>query len=276
MLENLLWIAVALMLVSAVSPKKARTGKLIGGAGWGFFSVHWLYQPVYYAGINDYFNVVLTILLAIFCIFVAYMMAVREYIHDENVNSKVSVDVTHMATAATAIGSLMYFPFAQMQSMDVWLISIVTDHTVWALQLLGYPAVLTSWDIINLNEYSVRIVLACTAIESIALFTGLILSVRAPAIRLVSAFLVSVPVIYVLNIARNVFVTVAYAGQWFGPNSFEIAHHFVAKAGSVIALLIIAYMVLKILPELIELIDGLREMGTEQLQIIFNRISGKQ
>ena len=51
----------------------------------------------------------------------------------------------------------------------------------------------------------------------------------------------SVPVIYILNIIRDAFVIVAYGYQWFGPSSFEIAHHTIAKIGSGIALFVIAY-----------------------------------
>ncbi|RQD85186.1 archaeosortase A [Methanosalsum natronophilum] len=275
MLDNLLWIAVALMLISILIPKNARTGKLLGGIGWTFFGFHWLNQPVYYISINDYFNAVLTVFIALFCLFLAYIMVFQEFKNSIELNPDLKIDVTHMATAATAIGSLMYFPFATVQSMEMWLVSIVTTHTVWMLNVLGYPALLTAWDVITLNEYSVRIILACTAIESIALFTGLILAVKAPVKRLITAFMVSIPVIYGLNIVRNTFVTVAFAGQWFGPNSFEIAHHFIAKAGSIVALLVIAYLVLRILPELIDLIDGLRIIGTDHVQVIFNKISRK-
>ena len=46
---------------------------------------------------------------------------------------------------------------------------------------------------------------------------------------------------------------------WFGDPemSFYIAHTVIAKIGSMIALFFIAYAVLKILPEIIDMIDGL-------------------
>ncbi len=40
-------------------------------------------------------------------------------------------------------------------------------------------------------------------------------------------------------------------------NSFQIAHHYIAKIGSGIALFVIAYAVLLILPELLDVIDRL-------------------
>lgn len=273
MIEYVLWIAVALMTISALVPKAHRMHKLIGGLGWGIFSIHWAYQPLHYIEIGDYVNVGLTISLSIFCVLLAYTM-IKEY--STGYDSSGSIDVTSMATTATAIGALFYFPFAQMPALNMWIISKVTNNVMWVLEILNIPAQLVEWDMISLNGYNVRIILACTAIESIALFAGLISSVKAPTKRLLSAFMVSVPVIYSLNIVRDVFVIIAYAEQWFGPESFEIAHHMIAKIGSGIALFVIAYLVLKILPELLDLIEGLWKLMIEQVQNIVQRIAGKQ
>jgi archaeosortase A (PGF-CTERM-specific) len=109
------------------------------------------------------------------------------------------------------------------------------------------------------NGYKVEIILACTAIESIALFTGIIASVNAPFKRQAAAFLISVPVIYGLNLIRNVFIVDAYGMTWFGDpeTSFYIAHTVIAKVGSLMALFLIAYAVMKILPEIVDMIDGI-------------------
>lgn len=274
MIENVLWIAVALMVISALVPRTHMMHKLIGGLGWGTFSIHWAYQPLHYMEINDYVNVGLTICLAVFCLFLAYIM-IKEYKGiTYNINS--SIDITSMATTATAMGSLFYFPFAHMPALNTWIIALVTKNVIWTLSMLDMPAQLISWDTISLHGYNVRIILACTAIESIALFMGLISSVKAPTKRLAAAFMISVPVIYMLNIVRDVFVIIAYGEQWFGPQSFEIAHHMIAKVGSGIALFAIAYGVLRILPELLDLIEGLWKLTMEQVQIIVQRIAGKQ
>ena len=67
------------------------------------------------------------------------------------------------------------------------------------------------------------------------------------------------PVIYALNLIRNVFVIDAYGMGWFGDPemSFYVAHTIIAKAGSLAALFVIAYAVMKILPEIIDMIDGI-------------------
>jgi archaeosortase A (PGF-CTERM-specific) len=80
--------------------------------------------------------------------------------------------------------------------------------------------------------------------------------------RVSLAFFASVPVIYLLNLLRNVFVIAAYGSQWFGgaDESFYIAHTVIAKIGSTIALFVIAYVVLNILPELLDMIDGVTNL----------------
>ncbi|WP_410508333.1 archaeosortase A [Methanosarcina hadiensis] len=287
MIESLLWLAVGLMIASSVIPRSLRIRKLIGGIGWGVFSIHWGYQPVHYFEIKDYANVGLTFLFALFCLLVAYIMLQeyrkgplvlkgdREVMHlaASTQTEGNALDITSMLTGASALGALVYFPFANFPSLNTWIIGNVTSQVTWVLQYFGFPAYMKSWNTITLNGYTVEIILACTAIESIALFIGLIGSVRAPLSRLIPAFIVSVPVIYVLNLIRDIFVVVAYGEQWFGTDSFIIAHNYIAKAGSGIALFLISYAVLKILPELLGMIDGLWVILSEELKYLLHRFA---
>jgi archaeosortase A (PGF-CTERM-specific) len=289
MIENVLWLAVGLMIASSVIPRNLMVRKLVGGIGWVLFSVHWGYQPLHYIETQDYANVGLTFLFALFCMFVAYIMF-REYREGallvrknrELVRSKIpppiggekGIEITSMLTSANSLGALIYFPFASFPSLNTWIIGGVASQVVWTLQYFDIPAHMNDWNMITLNGYTVEIILACTAIESIALFMGLIGSVSAPFRRLVAAFIVSVPVIYVLNLIRDIFVVLAYGEQWFGVNSFSIAHNYIAKAGSGVALFLISYAVLRILPELLELIDGLWVVLSREIKNILNRFAG--
>ncbi|HID27686.1 MAG TPA: archaeosortase A [Methanosarcinales archaeon] len=260
MIENLLWIALLLLIIASILPNKSYKNYkfLIGGFGWIFFSIHWFLQPFHYLETvpPDYFNVVLTILVAIFCVFIGYVM-LRNAIIETNESDKVTT--LFSTTSVTAIVGIFYFPFAEITTLNRLIISTVTDQTVSGLWLFGIPVIRSDWNLIDLNGYRVEIILACTAIESIVLFIGLITSVNADFKRKFMAFMVSVPVIYILNLIRNIFVIAAYGEQWFGQGekSFLIAHGVLAKIGSAIALFIIAYLVFKILPELLDLIDGI-------------------
>lgn len=287
MIESVLWLAVGLMIASSTVSRTLRVRKLIGGIGWVVFSIHWGYQPLHYINIQDYANVVLTFVFALFCLLVAYIMFQeyrkgplviinnREVIHSEfsAQTEGNSPDITSMLTSASALGALVYFPFANFSSLNTWIIGNVTSQVTWGLQYFEVPAYMKAWNMITLNGYTVEIILACTAIESIALFMGLIGAVRAPLSRLVMAFIVSVPVIYVLNLIRDIFVVVAYGEQWFGADSFIIAHNYIAKAGSGIALFLISYAVLKILPELLGMIDGLWVILSEELKYLLHRFA---
>lgn len=300
MMGSVLWLSLGLMIASSILPRKFGVRKLIGGVGWGMFSIHWGYQPLHYIKIQDYANVFLTIAFALFCLFIAFIMF-REYRGNStkpgkekslpselsnpgtkssmdtksSEDMKASMDITSRLTSATALGALVYFPFANFSYMNTWIISNVTSEVVWILQYFGVPAYAKAWNMITFNGYTVEIILACTAIESIALFMGLIgSSVKAPPKRLIAAFIVSVPVIYILNLIRDAFVVIAYGGQWFGANSFVIAHNYIAKAGSGIALFLISYAVLRILPELFDLIDGLWILLSEELRNLLNRSVG--
>ncbi|AKJ39588.1 archaeosortase A [Methanosarcina barkeri] len=288
MIESILWLAVGLMVASSVIPRTSRVRKLVGGIGWGVFSIHWSYQPLHYLEIMDYANVLLTIVVALFCLLVAYIMFLeyrkgplriinnREVLHSKfsAQGEADSLDITSMLTSASALGALVYFPFANFAFLNTWIIGGVTSQVLWVLHYLEIPAYMKAWNMISLNGYTVEIILACTAIESIALFMGLIGAVRAPLSRLVMAFIVSVPVIYVLNLIRDIFVVVAYGEQWFGADSFIIAHNYIAKAGSGIALFIISYAVLRILPELFGMIDGLWVILSKELKSLLRRPEG--
>ena len=288
MIETILWLALGLMVASSIIPRTYRVRKLIGGIGWGIFSIYWGYQPIHYIESLDYANALLTTVLTTFCILVAVIMfheyregplqmiRNKEVKHSEfSVQDRPdSLDITSMLTSASALGALVYFPFANFPSLNTWIIGGVASQVTWILQYFKIPAYLKAWNLITLNGYTVEIILACTAIESIALFIGLICAVRAPLNRLAAAFIVSVPVIYVLNLIRDIFVVVAYGEQWFGADSFVIAHNYIAKAGSGIALFIISYAVLRILPELLGLIDGLWVILSKELRSIL-RISGE-
>jgi len=177
-------------------------------------------------------------------------------------------------TKITALGCLFYFPFAQIPSLNHLIISTVASNTVWLSNLVGFPVERIDWNLMTLGGYRVEIILACTAIESIALFMGIILGTRAELKRTFMALMASVPVIYILNLIRNTFVVGAFGYQWFGTGpmvinifglekylhdsaSFFLSHHIIAKVGSGIALFFIAYAVLRLLPEVLDLIDRL-------------------
>lgn len=242
MLSSLLWICLGLLLASALT-RSSRAASL----GWGLFSIFWLGKVDHYLEIQDYVNVALFFIGSLLCLYMAWMVKERS----------LSCKPCYWASYAAAVCGLIYFPFALIPFLQTGLIAFTTSITAGILQFLSVPVVLESWNTMSLNGRSVQIILACTAIESIALFAGLILSVQAPLRRKMTALAASTLSIYSLNIIRNGFVLMAYGWSWFGENSFDIAHNLIAKIGSAAALLAVSYLVFLLLPELLSIIDDL-------------------
>jgi archaeosortase A (PGF-CTERM-specific) len=240
-----LWISLFLLLVSAQTKRS-----LIAVPGWAIFGFFWLGQPGHYLGSEDYFNAALAVTAALLSFYMAWIVLRRGF----------SSQACAWASYAAAVCGIVYFPFAEIEPLRTALIGFTTLITAETLQFFSVPVVMESWNIMALNGQSVEIILACTAIESIALFAGVILSLQVPFGRKLTALAFSIIAIYGLNIVRNGFVLMAYGWNWFGSDSFNIAHNVIAKAGSTIALLAISYFVFLILPELLSIID---ELATE-------------
>jgi archaeosortase A (PGF-CTERM-specific) len=242
LVSYLLWISLALLLASALSSISR-----IAVPGWVLFALFWLGQIDHYLAIEDYFNVALFLGAGLLSFYMAWIVMSRGF----------SSKACYWASYAAAVCGIIYFPFAEISALQVGLIGFTTQITAKMLQFLSVPVILENWNIMSLNGRSVQIILACTAIESIALFAGVILSVQAPLSRRLAALSASTLSIYLLNIVRNGFVLMAYGWSWFGEGSFDIAHNIIAKIGSTIALLAISYLVFLLLPELLSIIDEL-------------------
>lgn len=223
-----------------------RKNALIGALAWSVFGMACVTKSLEFLNGKDYVNFVIFLLGAVFFVLMAKSILSR--------NSRTFVEVTSFS----ALSCVIYFPFVFISKFNSAIIDSTAFLTAELGKILGYP-MNAYGKVVELNSSSVEIILACTAIESIALFAGATLGISANIKRKIKAFLLSVPVIYVLNLFRNVFVIVSFAYSIFGENSFYIAHHVVAKILSFIALIAIAYVVFRILPELTELIYSLKE-----------------
>ncbi|HWQ19414.1 MAG TPA: archaeosortase A [Methanotrichaceae archaeon] len=239
--SNVLWASLIILLASAIwsRPKWA-------GPGWILFGLYWIGQPGHYIMEQDYYNAALTLVAAGFSFYIAWMILAKG-------GSKACSWLSY----AAGICGIIYYPFAELAVLNSWLVGMTTLITARLLEMASVPVSVEGWNTMALNGISVEIILACTAIESIALFAGIILSVNAPLGRRIKALAISTLTIYGLNIIRNAFVLVAYGEQWFGADSFFMAHNVIAKIGSTAALMIIAYAVLTMLPELLAMIDEL-------------------
>ena len=263
---EILWISLILLAVASMLPKAYNSRFVIGGTGWIFLSIYWSLQPGPYFKIQDYINAFLVIAASIISLFIAYITLKAR----DKKESGYEVFIS-LSRAASVVG-LLYFLFAEIGFLNTRIISTVTDQAIWVTGRFGVPVEQVAWNQLAVNGMAVEIILACTAIESIALFSGIISSATAaPAARKLKAFMISVPVIYILNLQRLAFTASAYGFSWFGTpdESFHISEHIITKGGSLLALFLISYMVLKTLPEVSDMIDGALKM----MKIEFNRLT---
>ncbi len=261
-LDILLWISLFVLIAGAILPKKY--GYKVAAVGWLLFGLRWgLSTPGFFFVEHNILYTVLCILSVPLTIYAAFLM-----IRDQRESLMV-------ITKSVALSSIFYFPFAYFPWLGDWIISVTTSLTLTLVNAMGNNAVESiqlvmangvqeTHHIITLNGMQVDIILACTAIQSMAIFVGVVGCIKAPMDRMIKAFLVSVPVIYVLNLIRDTFVVAAFGNQWFqffpdaisswtgepaSWTSFFWAHDVFAETGSLIALVIISYTVISLLPE---------------------------
>ncbi|MCX9010814.1 MAG: archaeosortase A [Candidatus Methanoperedens sp.] len=252
-----LWISLGFLAIASVLPKACNSRFLFGGSGWVFLAIYWFLQPASYIEVQDYFNALLVVVAAIVSLFIAYIMF---QVGNGKESSQGNGIILISLSRAASVSGLIYFLFADVELFNSGIISLVTNQTIWVAERWGFPVTQVAWNQLAVNGLAVEIILACTAIESIALFTGIISSATgAPFVQKFRAFMISVPVIYILNLMRVSFTASAYGFGWFGTpdESFHISEHFITKAGSLLALLLISYAVLKTLPEVSDMIDGI-------------------
>jgi archaeosortase A (PGF-CTERM-specific) len=225
--------------------------KVAGASGWIFFAGYSYFEAFDYFAQGEYFGATLSLVYLAFSLLLVFLlMKTRE-------NEDLFFDITKVAL----IAFLFYFPFSEIYFLGDLLIFITAKITTQVLNHLNVGSVYMvppSFIYLSTNpSFNVDIILDCTAIQSIALFTGVIFGINAPMQRKLKAFFVSVPILYVLNIFRLMFVTSAYFGQWFGTQSFDIAHGLISRFGEMASLIVIAYAVFVILPEALDLIEDL-------------------
>jgi archaeosortase A (PGF-CTERM-specific) len=188
-------------------------------------------------------------------------------------------------TTAAAVAFLIYAPFAFIQPLGDWLISVVVGQIQWVLTALHYQTALVAWDMLQRNGFRIEIILACTGIQAMAIMLGVAGAVPSTTRQKVLSFLLVVPTIYVLNIIRNVAVIIANTDPWFpyfpsnagkgeyGYESFFWAHNVAAEGLALVLLIGIAYGLFKINPGLA---DFARDLFDNYYREFRNLIGGKK
>lgn len=207
-------------------------------------------------------------------------------------------DSLFVLSRAIGLMGILYLPFSSVPLLDSnparrFLVETVADQTAYLMSLVGaeptlvggmehagHPITSKNYPYENTfvfpgNTAPIRysIILACTGIGSMAIIAGGILAVSAPIERKARALALSIPIIYVLNLFRNVFIAIAFGEQrmhWFAGTvtslfglddpqmvSYYVADRLLAQFGSVFAMILITWLVVKTLPEILVIVEDL-------------------
>ncbi|OIB56395.1 archaeosortase A [Natrialba sp. SSL1] len=267
--DVLAWLAIGAFLAAVVLQWNGAVdgARKLAAAAWVVFGVFWLAMfPYYYYEMQSPLQTILTIVALPLCTYVAYLL----YTGRQSLL---------LLSKAVALMGVIYLPVETIPVARTWLIETTAAQTHYGMELLGHSPGINE----GANGYQSRfdfdpeetvtgrttyIILACTGIGSMAIFGGLIASVKAPLKRKVPAFVMAIGVIWFLNLLRNVFIGLASPWGWFQQDwlvsllttymgaeanrvSFLVAHNYIAQSLSVVALIGITYLVVKLVPEIL-------------------------
>jgi archaeosortase A (PGF-CTERM-specific) len=204
-------------------------------------------------------------------------------------------DSLFVLSRAIAAMGLVFVPFETIPPLAEALIETVTRQTEFLMALVGPEPTVVPGTAVPGGEYAAyrntflfvdstghrityTILLACTGLGSMAIFGGLIAATEAPLARKARAFAVSVPVIYALNLVRNVFIGLGFGTQQFHlyPDllmtafgiedpykvSYLVADRILAQSLSVVALVGVTWLVVRELPELLVVVEDVLFVAT--------------
>jgi archaeosortase A (PGF-CTERM-specific) len=267
MIEYLVLISCIGFLTFLIPGRHRKYAAIIG---WTFIILFLFADLPYYFSLNNFLYPLMAAMSVPFLVITAYYLLAE----DER--------IFHL-TRAASVAFLIYAPFEYIPAVGNWLIGQVVGEVVWLLNLLTYQVTLTDWNIIARNTFRVEIILACTGMQSIAIMLGVAAAVPTTTRQKVYAFLLVAPTIYFLNLLRNVFVIIAYTGQWFpyfpqiasngefGYESFFWAHNVIMELLALVILIFIAYGLFTIIPELAQFADDLYQIYYGEITKAFGK-----
>ena len=282
--DILAWVVMAVFVAGVVADRRGRRDlalRVTAGA-WGLFAVFWFLLIQHFAFVHrSAIQTTLVVIAVPSCLYVGWRL----------LNGRESLLTL---SRAIAFMSILYLPFETSEIARGFLIETVAFQTSSAIDLLGLgegvefiedPAedstLMNTFFFADTGRAS-RVVFECTGIGAMAIFGGLIAAIDAPGRKKAIAAVVSIAIIWVLNIGRNVFIAIANGYQWFAIRwleapvmflfglsdparvSFFVADRIIAQGLAVFALVGLAFLVSRWVPELLDI-------GEELLSVLLGR-----
>ncbi len=275
--DPLAWLSVLAFTTGALlSWRGSELARPVTVAAWVVFSVFWLSVFHHFAFEQKSFIEGIGTLAAVPISLYAGVLLAR------------GRDSLFVLSRAIAAMGLIFFPFEAIPALQEFLIETVAQQTAFLMTLLGVDPTVVSGARIPGGKYAdyrntfwfvdetghtitYTILIACTGIGSMAIIGGLIAAVSAPLSRKLRALAISIPIIYGLNLLRNVFIAISFGLQkfhfypdlvlaLFGAEdpykvSYFIADRIIAQSLSVVALVCIMWVVVRELPEVMVVVE---------------------
>jgi len=265
-----LYLGLILLIIGSWWYLSEKTGAQLRMVGWIVFAFYWATQPLtlYYAEQQDLVNA----LLCIIGIYVLFYFSYREWFSIQTGKYEKSLQ---WIAGASAISGFIYFIIEQT-NLAPWVINSVAWQSGMLLQVFTSGVTINPPYLSYLSAH-IRIIFACTAIQSMVIFVGMILPLpQVSKKRKVQGLLVTVVPIYFLNLIRNAGIT--YLVGIYGDSFFGIAHNYIGKGGSLLALIILLLIVIKIVPEvfdyILDLVDLTKKPGPIESKL--KRLMGQE
>lgn len=240
--------------------------------GWGMVAFFWATMPsfLYFSEGGDVFN-------AAVCIIGVYVLIYMAYHEWLSLKRNEHVSCLNWIAGGTFLAGIIYFTIENgiLPGLKDWLIEFVAAQSTDLLHLFGVNAS-RNQALIIYNNTPVTIIFACTAVQSMVLFVGMIGALsRVNMKRKALGLLVTVVPIYFLNLVRNAGVVFMVGSGMF---SFELAHNVIGKAGSLLALVVLLFVTFKLVPELYDEIVGIVDLPKRRgpVELFIGRLLGKK
>ncbi len=278
--DPLAWLVVAAFLAGVVVERRDRElARWVVVGAWTLFGLFWLTTVHHFAVVEkSVIEGVGTLVAVPACLSAALLLARGR-------------DSLFVLSRSVAVMGLIYLPVQAVPPVRRALTETVAAQTAVLIDALGYEYRLVDGLTVDgkriaAKEYpylstfvfdhegeplTYTVKLACTGLGSMAVVAGLIAAVRAPLRRKAWALAVSVPIIYGLNLVRNVFIAVGFGTQRFHvlPDvvaalfavdsgvmvSYYVADRIIAQTLSVVVLVGITLYLVKRLPELLTVVE---------------------
>ena len=246
-----LFSSLAILLIAFIF-KKSRYSNVVNIVGWCLFAFFWSTQPntLYFGEDGDIVNAS----LAIIGVFVLFYLAYHEWLSHKK-NEK--INCLNWIAGVAAIAGIIYYGI-ELTPFAMWLREVVADQSGGLLNIFTGEVIIEGINI-RYKLAHIELIFACTAVQSMVLFVGMILPLmKVDVKRKIYGLMVTVVPIYFLNLIRN--AVVIYLTGENGPDFFNTAHNVIGKGGSLIALVILLFIVIKIVPEVFDEIICLTDL----------------